>query len=191
MRNKLLATAFAVGISMASHGVLAAETFESITVGSYPSIVSGNITYSLSSGDIRVNNDSNGQYVLAPSGTHFIDNYNSQSASFIFELNAPVESFGMQIGATNSTATLSAYSISNTLLGSITIPNQVANNLPSFSGFYTLNFAGISKVVLTPNESDWIVVDNVAAPVPEPETYAMFLAGLGLMGLLARRRVAA
>lgn len=191
MRNKLLATAFAVGISIASHGVLAAETFESIAVGSYPSIVSGNITYSLSSGDIRVNNDSNGQYVLAPSGTHFIDNYNSQSASFIFELNAPVESFGMQIGATNSTATLSAYSISNTLLGSITIPNQVANNLPSFSGFYTLNFAGISKVVLTPNGSDWIVVDNVAAPVPEPETYAMFLAGLGLMGLLARRRVAA
>ena len=25
-------------------------------------------------------------------------------------------------------------------------------------------------------------------PVPEPETYAMFLAGLGLMGFIARRR---
>jgi hypothetical protein len=25
-------------------------------------------------------------------------------------------------------------------------------------------------------------------PVPEPETYAMFLAGLGLMGAVARRR---
>lgn len=25
-------------------------------------------------------------------------------------------------------------------------------------------------------------------PVPEPETYAMFLAGLGLMGMIARRR---
>ena len=25
--------------------------------------------------------------------------------------------------------------------------------------------------------------------VPEPETYVMFLAGLGLMGLMARRRV--
>lgn len=27
-----------------------------------------------------------------------------------------------------------------------------------------------------------------AAPVPEPETYAMFMAGLGLMGFIARRR---
>ena len=32
-------------------------------------------------------------------------------------------------------------------------------------------------------------LDNVVlTPVPEPETYAMFLAGLGLMGALARRR---
>jgi hypothetical protein len=30
--------------------------------------------------------------------------------------------------------------------------------------------------------------DLVAAPVPEPETYAMMLAGLGLLGVVARRR---
>lgn len=29
---------------------------------------------------------------------------------------------------------------------------------------------------------------NVAAPIPEPETYALLLAGLGLMGGIARRR---
>jgi len=28
----------------------------------------------------------------------------------------------------------------------------------------------------------------VFAPVPEPQTYAMMLAGLGLMGFVARRR---
>ena len=35
-----------------------------------------------------------------------------------------------------------------------------------------------------------VVVDNltVAMPVPEPETYAMLLAGLGLIGMAARRR---
>jgi hypothetical protein len=35
-----------------------------------------------------------------------------------------------------------------------------------------------------------VVLDNlaVAAPVPEPETYAMLLAGLGLIGMAARRR---
>lgn len=34
------------------------------------------------------------------------------------------------------------------------------------------------------------MVNVVAAPVPEPETYAMLLAGLGLMGAVARRRKA-
>lgn len=29
---------------------------------------------------------------------------------------------------------------------------------------------------------------QVAAPIPEPETYTMFLAGLGLMGAIARRK---
>lgn len=31
-------------------------------------------------------------------------------------------------------------------------------------------------------------IDALAAPIPEPETYAMFMAGLGLMGFMARRR---
>jgi hypothetical protein len=34
-----------------------------------------------------------------------------------------------------------------------------------------------------------LVVATALAPVPEPETYALFLAGLGIMGLLARRRL--
>lgn len=36
---------------------------------------------------------------------------------------------------------------------------------------------------------DFVVgVNFVAAPIPEPETYAMMLAGLGLLGIAARRR---
>jgi hypothetical protein len=31
-------------------------------------------------------------------------------------------------------------------------------------------------------------IGTVSAPIPEPETYALMLAGLGVVGLLARRR---
>lgn len=35
---------------------------------------------------------------------------------------------------------------------------------------------------------DNVAVNSVAQPVPEPETYALMLAGLGLLGVAARRR---
>ncbi len=40
------------------------------------------------------------------------------------------------------------------------------------------------------NLADWddMVIGVNIAPIPEPETYAMLLAGLGLMGFVARRR---
>lgn len=41
----------------------------------------------------------------------------------------------------------------------------------------TLGFSGAANVVYT-----------LSAPVPEAETYAMFLAGLGVLGAMARRR---
>lgn len=37
-------------------------------------------------------------------------------------------------------------------------------------------------------EKKLVGLEVVAAPIPEPETYALFLAGLGLVGYLARRR---
>ncbi len=59
--------------------------------------------------------------------------------------------------------------------------------------------AGTYSFILGYNDSagaatlgDWddfvVGVNFVAAPIPEPETYAMMLAGLGLLGVAARRR---
>jgi hypothetical protein len=58
------------------------------------------------------------------------------------------------------------------------------NALLQFKGSYTdLSFT-------TPNSENYygITVGALLAPVPESETYAMLLAGLGLMGAIARRR---
>jgi len=48
-------------------------------------------------------------------------------------------------------------------------------------------FAGVTSVLWTTTGQS--VADNVTVTaVPEPETYAMLLAGLGLLGFMARRR---
>ena len=55
------------------------------------------------------------------------------------------------------------------------------------------NAGGISRIVISDNSSpNNLEVDHLqyglSAPVPEPETYALMLAGLGLVGFAARRR---
>jgi hypothetical protein len=52
-------------------------------------------------------------------------------------------------------------------------------NNPSYPGATAAHIYG-RKVSLT--------LDQQTAPIPEPETYAMLLAGLGLLGFVARRR---
>jgi hypothetical protein len=49
----------------------------------------------------------------------------------------------------------------------------------------TTNKTGSTMFVWAVRDGD---VASVAAPIPEPQTYAMMLAGLGLIGLIARRR---
>lgn len=67
------------------------------------------------------------------------------------------------------------------------------------TGQYTLSFSSatpITSVVVNNGAfDDWVGVDNitfnpVASAVPEPGTYAMFGLGLGLLGLVGRKRAA-
>lgn len=52
-------------------------------------------------------------------------------------------------------------------------------------GYQGTSGKGYPAVAMVLRDGD---VASVAAPIPEPETYAMMLAGLGLLGLTARRR---
>ncbi|MDP3538855.1 MAG: PEP-CTERM sorting domain-containing protein [Azonexus sp.] len=63
-----------------------------------------------------------------------------------------------------------------------------ATTYDQFQSFgFVSNTANIARVSIV---GDGVVLDNLTytQPVPEPESYAMLLAGLGLMGLVARRR---
>lgn len=71
---------------------------------------------------------------------------------------------------------------------------QVGSVSGAWNGWtqFTGNFASIDTLRIS--TASIFLVDNISlnsanvSPVPEPETYAMLLAGLGLMGGIARRR---
>ena len=102
-----------------------------------------------------------------------------------------INNFGQVVGWSN----IFGYSTLHATIWNGTTPTDL-NNFLSMSevnaGWYLEYAQGI-------NDNGWIVgnahnsitgLDHafLLTPVPEPETYAMFLAGLGLMGFIARRR---
>lgn len=58
----------------------------------------------------------------------------------------------------------------------------------SFLGF--VSSSPLSSVTMTSGGDYWVTANDLtlAMPVPEPETYAMMLMGLGLVGWMRRRR---
>jgi hypothetical protein len=71
-----------------------------------------------------------------------------------------------------------------TLFPGVTVSTTVLNPTVLLAGDYTLQIRG---TVTGSAGGSYAGVLNLT-PVPEAETYAMFLAGLGLMGLISRRR---
>lgn len=86
------------------------------------------------------------------------------------------------------TTTAGSQVFSTTLLGLPGDGNQ------SFSSYVQFSALGSSKILsLTfnnnPGQNAFETANySITAPVPEPETYALMLAGLGVMGFMARRR---
>lgn len=73
---------------------------------------------------------------------------------------------------------------------------QLASSLTSLANSYLLaaeNYHGSSLYTLTKLSNatyqDLVTATRVVSSVPEPESYALFLAGLGAVGMIARRRL--
>jgi hypothetical protein len=123
----------------------------------------------------------------------------SASSSFSdiynFSISGGVNSFGSLATKLSLKATQSLISFSGLLTGTNGF-SQSLNSSTEFggllqglaytdtlaSGDYSLQLSGASQSKGTYN------VTLMATPVPEPESYAMLLAGLGVMGAIARRR---
>lgn len=103
------------------------------------------------------------------------------TGSFDYLLSATGASGALYVGSAVTGLTTSLY-LGNALQGTSTGLNYSFSNL--LSGTYTLKASG----TVANNGFNVLINSYTVTPVPEPETYAMLLAGLGVMGAIARRR---
>lgn len=68
----------------------------------------------------------------------------------------------------------------------VSVTTVVLNPLLLTAGTYTLQVRGMVSGLAG---GSYAGVLNVTPPIPEPETYALLLAGLGMVGAMARRKV--
>jgi hypothetical protein len=94
-------------------------------------------------------------------------NFATLTQSFVPSANASL-TFNVAPGATSFFSPNPFYSVALTAF-----TNPVSTVTPLAGGFLVTNGGGSL---------------NFAAPIPEPETYALMLGGLGIMGWMARRR---
>lgn len=108
--------------------------------------------------------------------------------SFLMSFSSPISAISVDFAgiATPSSTGLDIYNTAGAYVTSVFAPG---------TGQRTLTYVGtdIGFVVVTAGDyNDWVGVDNisfqVAAAVPEPESYGLLALGLGVLAIAARRR---
>ena len=140
----------------------------------------------------------------AAAGTHgayFVSDYSTQSLTQKVYLGVGTYQIGFSAyapanGYSNANDATFSGSIAGVNLASYAVSQNAKTTWLDFSGQKTVTTAGLYDIAFSFNTSGYpakdVVIDSVyvmtAAPVPEPETYALMLSGLGLIAYVARRR---
>jgi len=161
----------------------------------YQTFTTGAVSAATLTFQMFVNNQSTNGTQINASGLDYTTGGSFDSNQHI---RVDLLSAGANVFSTNSSDILQSLYLGGSN-GNSVIGGDVANPYLSYSfnlsntlaagGSYTLRFSSVT------NEGQMqLGIDNVSlsvTPVPEPDTYAMLLSGLGLMGFVARRRTKA
>jgi hypothetical protein len=137
--------------------------------------------------------------VLAPSSSYsFSSAVTLASLNLSFWYSVPGAGHGI-VSIAGSGPTLLADSPGNVALYLLNNPGPANSGFNAFDAFftttlydvlpgsYTLTFQTAGGLLHSLKVDD-VTIAAIAAPVPEPETYALMLAGLGMLGVLGRNR---
>ena len=183
--------------SAAALGAGVTDTFSDLTINADLQTLSltrnvGGTRYLLGT---TYTNDQSDLFVVAPLGNASVSTgWNADSLVFSI-LSTPVYGFGANFFGTSILGDLAAGSMTLTvtdIAGNSLTKTIAGNSLTAFAGFTSdtpLRF--VSASMTAPNTNVWASVDNVVlsatAPVPEPEDWALLLAGGVVVLRLASR----
>ncbi|WP_229213336.1 MULTISPECIES: PEP-CTERM sorting domain-containing protein [unclassified Duganella] len=125
----------------------------------------------------------------SPADKLTVSNLLASQFSFFGQSGAPITSFNVSADPLTHVTT---YDFPQLLTGNVIVGLHFGNGQGgpgNVTNFYAFNAgSGVDKFFTALQATSNAGLYQIGAPVPEPETYAMMLAGLGLVGFIARRR---
>jgi len=160
--------------------------FDGLPTLDTPSIGFGDVTFSTSSGQLRIAPYTEGGGSYGTSGQDLSTRNTINPSSFTINFASPVSAFGMVWGAANPDWTVDLYDSSDNLLESLAFIG--GDSTASYTEFYGASINGISRVELATTTQDWVKIDNFEYVSSVPIPAAFWLFGSGLLGLIGMAR---
>jgi PEP-CTERM motif len=190
---KLVKTLIAVAVAACAINANAALSFSAAAAAG--PLSGGPLTFSFTSGAVTPNTTGSFANIqTTPLGLGASAPYSVISTGGVATVSflSPVTSYSFYWGSPDDGNTLDIGTSTGNVayLGSTfkTLVGATGDGLNSFSRVLTISASGGQTMNSITFKSSNIAFEVATAPIPEPETYALMLAGLGAVGFMARRR---